>query len=325
MIADILAIVAPPFEAYLSGPWLYGALVLLGGFFGILTGLFGVGGGFAAVPLMNTLLGIPYEIAVGSSLSMIVGTSTTGILKNRRQGTANLAIAGTIASGSAVGAILGDMIQTALVTGMGGGHGSRFTLIMHALFITLLAVAFALTLHKPNRGTHRPLLQRIPCRFCIELGSGSAGPSGPEPAAGSATARAGHKPAGTTAIGVFWLVLLGIGIGILTGLLGIGGGVLMIPLLLVVVGLGERESAGTSLGIVFVSALVGTLKKAYSPIAKVSLPVTVALLLAGVIGVQIGIALGHHVDGRRFRKWYSFIILAAVAIIIVDVIGILLA
>ena len=61
--------------SYLSGPLLVCALVAFGLVVGVLTGLFGVGGGFVVTPLLNVLLGIPYNLSVGSSLSFIVGTS----------------------------------------------------------------------------------------------------------------------------------------------------------------------------------------------------------------------------------------------------------
>jgi len=74
---------------------------------GILSGLFGVGGGFLLVPLLNTVFGIPYNIAIGSSLLQMVGTSTASTLKHRCYGHLDFKLAGFILMGSIVGVELG--------------------------------------------------------------------------------------------------------------------------------------------------------------------------------------------------------------------------
>ncbi len=283
-VTDLWSILNPAFEAGISGWALYGALAVLGLLVGILTGLFGVGGGFILVPLMNVIIGVPYEIAVGSSLSMIIGASTAGTLTNRKQGTINVRVAALIAAGSALGSILGDLLQSALIGWLGAG--AAFTRAMHALFLLLLALSAYFTVRKTKRAS-------------------AAGHTDPE-SAGSET-------------GAATLFVIGLGLGVLTGLLGIGGGVLLIPILLTFVGLGERSAAGTSIGVVLVAAVIGTIKKGLDPLAKISMPVVVALLLASTVGVQFGNALGKKLRGDRFRRWYVVVLAVAAALIVWDI------
>lgn len=286
-MADIISVLTPEVSANIAGLGLYGALALLGAAIGLLTGLFGVGGGFLTVPMMNIVLGVPYELAVGSDLSMIVGTSTAGVLRHRDAGTIDVHTAWFIGSGSIVGAIAGDVLQD-FVRGFANPQG--FTLAMHALFLALLVGAVVLTT-RPLRATATTAGQNQPAGLVY-------------------TRRRVRYPA---------LALIGVSIGVLTGMMGIGGGVLLVPVLLAIVGLPERTAAGTSLLIVLLSASVATIKKTMSPLAKVSLPVALALLAGGVTGVQLGVFLGRRLPGKQFRKYYGYVLIAAMAAIFIDI------
>ena len=83
------------------------SFVGLGFIIGILSGLFGVGGGFLLVPLLKTVFNVPYNIAIGSSLCQMVGTSTASYLKHRDYGNVDYRLAAFILMGSIVGAELG--------------------------------------------------------------------------------------------------------------------------------------------------------------------------------------------------------------------------
>ena len=276
-MTELISLLSPP-QCTSIGVCVLRCLVVLGGGIGLLTGLFGVGGGFLTVPLMNVLIGVPYALAVGSDLSMIVGTSTAGVLRHRRSKTVHFATALWIGGGSIIGAVLGDVIQDLARLRVGD---TGFTLTMHGLFVVLLIGAVILTVHR-SKIVHKKARQ----------------------------ADAHIPPA--------LLTLIGLGVGLLTGIMGIGGGVLLVPILLAVVGLPERTAAGTSLAIVFLSATVGTIKKTVSSVAKVSMPITLSLLISGVIGVQIGSALGQRLPGAQFRRYYVWVLAVAIVVVISD-------
>ncbi|GAH75185.1 unnamed protein product, partial [marine sediment metagenome] len=82
----------------------YVSFIGLGFIIGVLSGLFGVGGGFLLVPLLNAVFNIPYNIAIGSSLCQMVGTSSAASLKHKDYGNIDYKLAGFILMGSIVGA-----------------------------------------------------------------------------------------------------------------------------------------------------------------------------------------------------------------------------
>jgi hypothetical protein len=284
-VSELAGELFPGFSAYLTGPALWAVLAGAGVFIGVMTGLFGVGGGFLAVPLMTAGLGMPYPLAIGSSLCFIVGTSSAGLPRHSRAGHVTIRAAVVLSAGSILGAVLGDVIQDALIHHAAGGDEARFTEIMHALFIVLLLCTAALVWRgRREHHTGRTFLQRLPLPPYIDLPSvGLAGLSLPG------------------------LVLLGIGAGILTGLFGVGGGVVFVPVLILLVGLGSHQAVGTSLAVVLLAAAAGTVKKALA--AEVNLAVAMALLVGSSIGVQLGACL---------RRAFAFVVLLAALMLGVD-------
>lgn len=301
--SEVLRLVAPPIEASLTGAPFYAVVLTIGLGIGILTGFFGVGGGFLIVPLLNIVLDISYELAVGSSLSFIIGTSFAGLLKQNEQKNVHFEVAGYIIAGSVIGAVLGDNLQGFILYGLAGGRQELFTLIMHGLFLLVL-IGTIVSMRTPagrEEPSRLPLLARIgpPPKFHIEEWG-----------------RHGFSVPGTFLVGAV--------IGVFTGLLGIGGGVLLVPVLLGLFGLNHTKAAGTSLAIIFATSIVAVIKKGFSTVPKVSLPLTLILLIASVIGVQFGIFLVHRVSHTGFRRSFSYVLLAAITLILIDAVSILM-
>ena len=294
---ELLNLLAPHFSAHFSGFSFYIALVVLGMSIGFLTGFFGVGGGFLTVPLLNIVLGIPYEIAVGSDLSFIIGTSSSGFLRQATLGKVEYKTVGCIAGGSIAGAVVGDFIQDFLIFSVAGGQRAIFNSIMHSLFIGLLLCTVLIILKQPEKkaGNRATPLQRLNIGPSVDLN---------------------HD--GLDDVNLFGMILIGFFVGILTGVMGIGGGVLMMPILLLLVGLPADKASGTSLGIVFLAASAGVIKKTISATPKISLPITMALLVASVIGVQLGIHLVQNFDTSRFRRYFAFIVVFAIGLLLLD-------
>jgi len=277
--------------AYLGGVGLFLSLAGLGLGIGVLTGLFGVGGGFLITPLLNVLLGIPYDVAVGSSLSLTIGTGASGYRRHLRLGNVEektmLILAGGAVCGMALGAMLNEFVRRDL--------GVRdFTLIMHGLFIAILLLTALLVFRGPAGGpVGRSLLQRVGVGPRIDLpGAGLAGVSLP----------------GMCAAGLV--------VGAVGGMMGIGGGVLYMPVLLLAVGLSVRQSVGTSLGVVTFGSVAGTV--AYCLQGKASLLVVVALLSGSTLGAQTGAYLCQRLHATRIRRYFSLLVVVVVVLLIVD-------
>lgn len=311
-LQQLFHLLAPPLGAGVEGSLFYIALLLLGLGVGVLTGFFGVGGGFLVVPLLNVVLGVNYEVAVGSSLSFIIGTSFSGVLKQRQEGNVHFRVAGYLVSGSVLGAVLGDSFQNYLLFRVAGGQEAMFTPIMHSIFIVLL-LATMWSMKPPSKkiGATAQSVEKVPFLAKIEVPPYFHTPETEEL----------PESCGFSVPGTF---MAGVGVGTATGLLGIGGGVLLVPILLGLFGLSHQRAAGTSLAVIFSTAVVGIVKKGLAEIPKVSLPLTMVLLISSVLGVQFGIFLVRHAGAHDFRRYFNYVLLLALALIAADLVRSLL-
>jgi hypothetical protein len=285
-------------QAHLQGPALLAALAAFGLFIGVLTGLFGVGGGFMVVPLLKLLFGIDYQLAVGSSLCFTIGASASGAARHIRMKHFEVRSMVVLAAASMLGAVLGGMANDTLKSGFGQ---RGYTLSMHGLFIVVLLLTAYLSYTGAGREQRRrSLLQTI-----------AVGPRINLPAA---------KLAGISLPG---LVGVGLLIGVMKGVMGIGGGVLFMPLLILVVGLSPHQAVGTSLGVVVFSSIAGTVK--YALIGQVSLWVAMALLVGSAVGIQVGAHICKNLRGPRLRQSFAGMVFLVAVFIAADFVRKLLA
>ncbi len=190
------------------GPRAYATFIGIGLLAGLLSGLFGVGGGTVIVPLLVLLLAFDQRLAAGTSLAAIVPTATVGVISYAASGSVAWIPALILAAGAVVGAQIGTRLlprisQTALRWGFVG-------------FLVVVIVSLFLV---------------IPSRDAVfEL---------------------------TWLTGIS-LVVVGIGTGILAGLIGVGGGVIVVPVLMLAFGTSDLVAKGTSLLMMIPTALSGT-------------------------------------------------------------------
>ncbi len=298
---SLIHILTAPIESSFQGFPLLVLLLAIGMIIGILTGFFGIGGGFLVVPLLHIFAGIPYQTAVGSSLTLILGTSFTGFFKQRSSGNIQMPVACYLGMGSVAGAVFGDLLQNSIYT-LTGARDELFNLSMHSIFIFLLIIILmmfkkdpaGLPIDRPPPILHRctlPPLFRLyesdDCRISIPV-----------------------------------TLVIGLILGILTGLLGIGGGVLLIPILIGLFGLTHKEAAGTSLAVVLITSLAAVLTKGLTDSSKISLSLTLILLFTSIIGLNFGITLLQKSGEKSFRRYFKYIILLTISLIIIDAAGI---
>jgi len=288
---EVLSLFDLNFEAHFQGPWLLVALAGFGLLVGVLTGLFGVGGGFLITPLLRVAFGVPYLLAIGSGLSFTIGTSSSGTSRHLRLGNLEprcmLILAGTSMVATVAGATLNGFLENTL------GEDNH-TMMMHILFIMMLTVtAWLVGRNRPPHRSGKSLLQRFPLGPRIDL-----------PRA---------KLKGVSVPGICAVGLL---IGLLKGMMGIGGGVVFMPLLILVVGLTPHQAVGTSLGVVVFSSIAGAGKYAMS--GNVNLCIVMALLVSSVFGVQIGAFICDRLHAARLRKYFALVVVLTVAVLAVD-------
>ncbi|MGL1890497.1 MAG: sulfite exporter TauE/SafE family protein [Spirochaetaceae bacterium] len=291
---DILSYIFPAFTANYSGITLFLVLAGLGIGVGLLAGLFGVGGGFLLVPLMNIALGIPIEVAGGSATCYIIGTSSTGFIKQLKNGNVEFKVFLFIAMGSSIGAILGDVLQNFLLSSVANGNQAYFEQITLTVFFILLIIIAGIMFFTPHeRSDKKLLLQKFPIGPRVDL-----------------------VQSGINGLSISGLILIGLIGGILTGLLGISGGVLFTPLLVLGVGLAGSVATGTSLGVVLVASVVAVIKKGFSGPGKISLGIALSLLIASAIGIQTGIRIGQKLHAAKLKKYFAIVVLLAAAMVL---------
>lgn len=265
-------------------------IILLGGGVGLLSGMFGVGGGFLTTPLL-IFYGIPPTVAAASAATQVTGASVSGALAHYQRGGVDLQMGAVLVAGGIFGAIAGagifnllttwgqiDTIIAILYVVLLGGIG---TLMMREAWASVSATRRGETL-PPKKRRHHPLVASLPIRWRFYASGLYISPLAP--------------------------LLLGFVTGILTVLLGVGGGFIMVPAMLYLLGMATRVVVGTSLfQILFVTAAT-TMVHALTTQA-VDIVLAALLLLGSVIGAQLGARLA-----TKFAPDYLRLFLAAIVI-----------
>jgi len=242
-------------------------IVGLGILTGVLSGLFGVGGGFLTTPLL-IFYGIPPTVAAASASTQVTGASVSGLMAHSKRGGVDYKMGGIMVAGGAVGAGIGALLFR-FFRSVG-----QIDVVINALYVVLLGSIGALMAREawqairgvnagvqPRRRRHHPLVAALPMRWRF-YGSGLyISPLAP--------------------------LILGIVTGTLTMLMGVGGGFILVPAMLYILGMSASVVVGTSLfNIVFVTILT-TLTHALTTQA-VDMVLVLFLLIGSVTGAQMG-------------------------------------
>ncbi|PXA84343.1 permease [Nostoc sp. 3335mG] len=266
-------------------------IVLLGGGVGLLSGMFGVGGGFLTTPLL-IFYGIPPTVAVASSATQITGASVSGVLAQMRRRGVDFQMGGVMVAGgilgSGLGAILFRLLQklgqidTAITLFYVIMLGSIGGLMARESISTIIALRRG---EKPRRFAkrHNPIIAALPGRYRFYRSGLYISPLAP--------------------------FLLGMLTGILTVVLGVGGGFVMVPAMIYLLGMAAQVVVGTSLfQILFVTAAT-TLIHAVTTEA-VDIVLAMLLLIGSATGAQIGSRLAMTMKPEYLRLMLALIVLA---------------
>ena len=274
--------------AGLSVNWL--VIVALGGVVGLLTGMVGVGGGFLTTPIL-IFYGIPPSVAVASATTQITGTSVSGVLAHRRRKGVDYRMGGVIIAGGIAGALLGGFLFSLL---QNLGQIDTVVLILYVIMLGSIGILMAKEaatalgmLKAKERGRpprrHNPLVAALPFRWRFYRSGLYISPLAP--------------------------FLLGLFSGILTAMLGVGGGFVMVPAMIYLLGMSAQVVVGTSLlQILFVTAIT-TLVHATTTKA-VDIVLVILLLLGSVVGAQYGARFAQKMKPELLRMILAVIVLA---------------
>src|SRR3954469_22599790 len=268
-------------------------IIVLGFLVGVLSGMFGVGGGFLTTPLL-IFYGIPPTVAVASAATQITGASVSGVMVHMRRGGVDLKMGGVMIVGGLLGSFVGAALFRLLQS------SGQIDVVIGLLYVVILGWIGVLMLKdsltalgylptpapdQPRR-RHNRWVASLPLRWRFH-GSGLY-----------------ISPVAPFALGFL--------AGTLTVFLGIGGGFILVPAMIYLLGMPARVVIGTSLVMILAVSAVTTMVHAITTRA-VDVVLAALLLVGGVIGAQYGALLTLRIKPDLMRLALAVIILLVAA------------
>ncbi len=273
-------------------------ILVMGGMVGFLSGLFGVGGGFLMTPLL-IFVGIPPAIAVGTQANQLVAASISGALAHWRRRSLDFTMASIMLVGGVFGSLIGvwlfDLLQKL-------GQIDQTISLLYIVFLTsvgslmVIESTRAMLRMKSGSQTRRKLHQHhflhgLPLRMRFPR---------------SRLYISALVPGG---IGLFGSILVAI--------MGIGGGFVMVPAMIYLIGMPTALVAGTSLVQIAVVTGIVTVLHAVTT-QTVDIMLAALLIVGGVIGAQIGTRTGGRLRGEHARLLLGLLVMAVAVKLIAD-------
>lgn len=264
-------------------------LLGLGGLVGILSGMFGVGGGFLMTPLLF-FIGIPPAVAVATEANQIVASSFSGVLAHLKRKTVDLKMGLVLLIGGLAGAAVGVQVFKALKE---IGQVELLVTLCYVVFLGIIGgLMFLESLRAIRRASkpyaappprkHHNWIHKLPFKMKFRTSG--------------------------LYISAIPPVLVGAAVGVLAAIMGVGGGFIMVPAMIYLLGMPTKVVIGTSLfQIIFVTGFT-TLMHATTNYT-VDMVLAVLLLIGGVIGAQIGARIGVRMKAEQLRILLAILVL----------------
>ncbi|MFY8147417.1 MAG: sulfite exporter TauE/SafE family protein [Rhodobacter sp.] len=273
-------------------------LLGLGGIVGFLSGMFGVGGGFLITPLLF-FIGIPPAIAVATGANQVVASSVSGVLAHLRRRTVDFRMGLVLLAGGLAGSTLGIGVFSRLSA---AGQVDLLIQLSYVLFLGLIGTlmlqeslrALRRTIRpgtKPRRSHEHLLVHRLPLKMKFRTSG--------------------------LYISVVPPILVGALVGFLAAIMGVGGGFIMVPAMIYLLGMPTKVVVGTSLfQIIFITGFTTVMHATTS--FSVDMALALLLIIGGVIGAQIGAQAGLKLKAEQLRILLALLVLAVAAKIALD-------
>jgi uncharacterized membrane protein YfcA len=263
----------------------------MGAAVGFLSGMFGVGGGFLITPLL-IFYNIPPVVAVATGANQVVASSISGAITHFRRGTLDVKLGSVLLIGGLSGATVGIWIFS-LLRRLG-----QLDLFISLLYVVFLGTVGGLMLLEsvnamrraakneapaPRKPGHHHWVHRLPFKVRFKKSK--------------------------IYLSVIPVIALGFGIGILTSVMGVGGGFIMVPAMIYLLRIPTNVVVGTSLfQIIFVTAYTTIVQAATN--FSVDIVLAFILMVAGVIGALYGVRVGQKLRGEQLRALLGLLVLA---------------
>jgi uncharacterized protein len=264
-------------------------LLGLGGIVGVLSGMFGVGGGFLMTPLLF-FIGIPPAVAVATEANQIVASSFSGVLAHFKRKTVDLKMGLVLLVGGLVGAALGVQIFKALKA---MGQVELLVTLSYVVFLGIIGALMFVESLNALRRTKRAYKAPAPHKHHSWIHG--------------LPFKVKFRTSGLY-ISVIPPLLVGFAVGILAAIMGVGGGFIMVPAMIYMLGMPTKVVVGTSLfQIIFVTAFTTLMHATQN--YTVDMALAVLLLVGGVIGAQIGTRIGVKMKAEQLRILLAILVL----------------
>ncbi|PDT26157.1 permease [Rhizobium sp. L9] len=263
----------------------------MGAAVGFLSGMFGVGGGFLITPLL-IFYNIPPVVAVATGANQVVASSISGAITHFRRGTLDVKLGTVLLVGGLTGATVGIWIFS-LLRAIG-----QLDLIISLMYVIFLGAVGGLMLLEsinamrraarneppaPRKPGHQHWVHKLPLKVRFKKSK--------------------------IFLSVIPIVALGFAIGILTSIMGVGGGFIMVPAMIYLLRIPTSVVVGTSLyQIIFVTAYTTIVQAATN--FSVDIVLAFILMVAGVVGAQYGVRVGQKLRGEQLRALLGLLVLA---------------
>jgi len=274
--------------AEMSVHWLI--VLAMGGAVGFLSGMFGVGGGFLLTPLL-IFYGIPSEVAVATTASHITASSMAGAIAQWKRRSVDFVMAGVLLAGGLIGTSFGVYLFKLL------REAGQSEIVVSAGYVILLGTVGGLMLSesiqalraaragnpRPSRLQHHNWIHGLPLKMRFRQSR--------------------------LYISVFPPLVLGFFVGMLSAIMGVGGGFILVPAMIYLLRMPTGVVMGTSLVQILCVTAATTVLQATSNYT-VDILLAGLLILGGVVGAQFGVRIGAQMRGEQLRLLLAVLVLA---------------
>jgi uncharacterized membrane protein YfcA len=278
----------------------------LGVVVGYVAGMFGIGGGFLLTPLLVVVFRVPLRIAIGTGLCQMAGTSLVAYLRHRKVGQGEVRVDVLMVPGSVLGVGLGarSLNELSVAGSLSiAGHTVRWVnVIVESSYAVLLAIV-AFNYWRQGKNPIDVLQQLRP------------GPLSRVRVRPFVALPAVDLPRVSAPL----IAYVGLGLGFLSGLLGIGGGVALNPILIYGFGFPIKQAVGTGIVVLFVTAVVGTVTHSFE--GNVDLRLASVMLVGATVSAQFGALASRRISGSALGRIHAAVIVAAIAAVLWDLVS----
>lgn len=273
-------------------------LLGIGAAVGMLSGMFGVGGGFLITPLLF-FIGVPPAVAVATGANQVVASSISGVLAHFKRRSVDLRMGSVLLAGGLIGSSLGIVLFRWL-TRLG-----QVDLAVQLSYVVFLGIVGLLMLQEGIRTWVRASRPNAPRRKLHQHNWVHALPF-----------KMKFRVSGLY-ISVIPPMLVGAFVGILSAVMGVGGGFIMVPAMIYLLGIPTKVVVGTSLFQIIFTTGFTTVAHAVTS-HSVDILLAFFLIVGGVFGAQLGTVIGARLRGEQLRVLLALIVLAVCAKVALD-------